>query len=403
MARKKTSKTSTKKISSKTSNDIRKHVVTILIAAVVVGITGFMAYAGGFLSLDLFGLKQNVAAFAVDPLPAGNSVKNPWFRSVAKPTRPGLDSWTDPAAPTGYWSTSQKSTNPSPDGINGTSARFADGKGQGGGGTGIGGVDAYLYQVVEANPSNTTLWFFTYWVTGWIDEASITIYGGETAQGPWNQVWVPLYVTAATTSDHSWTKTELLSQQIPVGYPYYKIEAFGRYPADRNQGFKFTGTYLMANNGETPVAAEPTPSASPGASVQPSRSPSPVASPTATPVSSPSPQPTVVPSPSIVPNPQNSVPQFETTSLSSTTSGRNYRARVRAYDQNLGDVLTMSVVSAPQGIVISGCTFGPLQGTEYLTCQLGGVSPAPGTYVIELAVQDQSGAQSTRQYDLVVN
>ncbi len=407
MAKKKPSKTRSRKITSNPANDIGKHVVTILIAAVIVGITGFMAYAGGFLSLDLFGLKQNVAALEVDPLPAGNLVSNPWFRSAARTTKPGLDGWTDPAAPNGYWTTSQKSTNPTPDGISGTSSRLADGRGQGGGGFGQGGVDAWLYQVVEANPSNTTLWFFTHWVTGWIDEASITIYGGETPQGPWTQVWVPLYVTQLTTSDHVWTQTELLSQQIAVGYPYYKVEAFGRYPADRSQGFKFSGTYFMANNGETPVAGDPNPTLLPSPSSEPTRSPSPVSSPSASPVSSPdsSPAPTTEPTPSpiVVPDPENSTPVFETTSINSTTSGRNYRSRVRGFDADLGDVLGMSIVSGPESIYVSGCTFGPWLGAEYITCQLGGVSPAPGTYVVEMSIFDQDGAQSTRQFDLVVN
>lgn len=384
-----------KKVSTQSTN-LQNHLVTIMIAAVIVGVTGFMMYASGFIHLDLFGLQQKAEALAVDPLPSGNLISNPWFRSVASPANPGLDGWTDPAAPNGYWSTSQKSSNPSPDGISGTSARFASGSGQGGGGVGQGGVDAYLYQVVSANPSNTTLWFFSHWVTGWIENASFIIYGGESPEGPWTQVWQPLQVTAATTSDHIWTKTSLLSHQISVGYPYYKVEAAGRYPADRDQGFKFTGTFFTANNGEVPTIGSPVPT------ILPSGSPSPSTRPTATPNPTGTPAPTVVPSPSPTTVPGNVAPTITTDTLAPAKYGTNYRSRILGTDPNVGDTLQMSILSGPQGLTISGCTFGTSKGTKTITCNVTGPAPAPGTYTVEVGLSDQTGALVTKLYELLV-
>jgi hypothetical protein len=144
----------------------------------------------------------------------------------------------------------------------GTSARLAFGSGQGGG-TGQGGVDAYLYQVVAADSSLTHLQFKTHWVTQWLDRATITIYGGNSADGPWTAVWVPLDVDQSTTSGGAWTQTELLDTTISEGFPFYKVELFGRYPAGRQQGVKYTGVFFSvdgnAGSVATPLATNPTP------------------------------------------------------------------------------------------------------------------------------------------------
>jgi hypothetical protein len=109
-------------------------------------------------------------------------------------------------------------------------------------------VDAYLYQVVAADSSLTHLQFKTHWVTQWIDRATITIYGGTSGDGPWTAVWVPLDVNQSTTSGGAWTQTELLDTTIPDGFPFYKIELFGRYPEGRQQGVKYTGVYFTVDN-----------------------------------------------------------------------------------------------------------------------------------------------------------
>lgn len=185
-----------------------------------------------------------LAQTLVDPLPDGNLVENPWFRDG---NRPSLEGWTDAAGNNVIWSLSQKQSNPSPDQVMGTSARLAFGSGQGGG-TGQGGVDAYLYQIVAADPASTHLNFKIHWVTQWIDRATVTIYGGNSADGPWTAVWTPLDINQDTSTGGAWTQTELLDTTIAEGFPFYKIELFGRYPDGRQQGAKYTGVYFSVDD-----------------------------------------------------------------------------------------------------------------------------------------------------------
>lgn len=215
----------------------------------------------------LWGTGTAVLAQVVDSLPDDNLVQNPWFRSG---NQPSLAGWTDQSGSNVIWSLSQKDSNPSPDQVQGTSARLAFGSGQGGG-TGQGGVDAYLYQVVTADPALNHLKFKIHWVTGWIDRAAVTIYGGNSAEGPWTAVWTPLDINQTTSSDAFWTQTELLDTTIPAAFPFYKIELFGRYPEGRQQGVKYTGVYFAVDDraGEivevtatVPVATLPAPDTS---------------------------------------------------------------------------------------------------------------------------------------------
>jgi hypothetical protein len=216
---------------------------------------------------------SGTAVFAqtvVEPLPENNLLQNPWFREGS---RPSLAGWTDQAGSNVIWSTSQKQDNPTSDQVLGTSARLAFGSGQGGG-TGQAGVDASLYQVVAADPAHTHLQFKTHWVTMWIDRAAVTIYGGNSADGPWTAVWTPLDINQATSSGGLWTQTELLDITIAQGFPFYKVELFGRYPDGRQQGVKYTGVYFAAdrNVGAVPevVAPEPT-AAAPANESEPTR------------------------------------------------------------------------------------------------------------------------------------
>ena len=199
-----------------------------------------------------------LAQTIVEPLPDNNLIENPWFRDGNKSSLAG---WTDAAGSNVIWSLSQKQSNPSADAVMGTSARLAFGSGQGGG-TGQGGVDAYLYQVVAADSALNHLQFKVHWVTQWIDRATVTIYGGGSANGPWTAVWTPLDVDQSSSSGGAWTQTELLDTTIAEGFPYYKVELFGRYPDGRQQGAKYTGVYFAVdgNAGEvsTPAAEEPT-------------------------------------------------------------------------------------------------------------------------------------------------
>ena len=203
---------------------------------------------------------QDAYAFQVPDLPPGNLLFNPWFRSISNPTLSSLDGWIDAAGPNKYWSTSQKESNPSPDIVEsgvcgfekvycGTGARLSPMPGQSGG-IGVPGVDAYLYQVVSSDSSHHKLKFFTHWVSHKIDPAEVTIYGGNSPQGPWTKVWVPFsYVDDKNEGTVDlWTQTEFMEKTINKGYPFYKVEIHARLPGSEGVGFKITGIYFSTES-----------------------------------------------------------------------------------------------------------------------------------------------------------
>jgi len=207
-------------------------------------------------------------AYQVDPLPPDNLVYNPWFRDPADPTRPSLAGWTDSAGESQYWSTSQKLSNPSPDefvagpcgrepGYCGTSARLNTTPGKSGGISPV-GADAYLYQIIPADPNNTRLKYFAHWVAHAIDPAEVTIYGGETPEGPWTEVWRPFHVVLEYEAkpppgegqDWLWktntASTPPVEMTLAKGYPYYKLEIHARLVSQDTSAFKITGIYFTA-------------------------------------------------------------------------------------------------------------------------------------------------------------
>jgi hypothetical protein len=226
-------------------------------------------------------------AFPVPPLPDDNLVSNPWFRSATDPTKSALDGWTDAAGQDKYWSSSQKESNPSPDIIVsgvcgfqpvycGTGARLSTTPGQSGG-VAKPGVDSYLYQVVPANSSHRKLTFFTHWVSHQVEIAEVTIYGGNSPNGPWTSLWVPFSHTQLGVSSPSesepdlWTQTEFLDMTLTTGYSYYRIEIHSRLPPGDQTGFKITGIYFTTKAiGGT---AEPSPTANYTGTITPTRTP----------------------------------------------------------------------------------------------------------------------------------
>jgi hypothetical protein len=221
-----------------------------------------------------------VRAFQVAPLPGGNLLANPWFRSYDNPNVSALDGWTDAAGTDRYWSTSQKESDPSPEIVVsgvcgnqsvycGTSARLKDTPGSSGG-VGVRGIDAHLYQVVSADSSNKKLKFFAHWVSHLIDPAEVVIYGGDNPVGPWTQVWVPFHVVVTELvhppdgcgSTCLWEETGWLETVLPHGYSYYKIEIHARLPEEGTVGFKISGIYFSvvdANSSDpTPTLSSPT-------------------------------------------------------------------------------------------------------------------------------------------------
>ena len=186
--------------------------------------------------------------FRVAPLPGDNLVVNPWFRTGDKPSLAG---WTTTAV-RGGWVASQKQGNPTPDETVGTAARLSTGRGAEQRGKTIDpGIDGYLYQVIPADPSKTTLKFDLYWVTHTVNPAVVTIYGGPTPEGPWIPVWQPFYevhtrriVPESRRAQELWryysNTTDLVTTTLERGYPYYKLELRANLP-DHYGGFKVTG------------------------------------------------------------------------------------------------------------------------------------------------------------------
>ncbi len=346
-----------------------------------------------FVFLMLVFATTQVKAVYVSPLPQDNLIINPWFRSDAKPNASGLDHWVD-SSPAGLlWSTSQKRSNPTPDVIVsgkcggseqycGTAARFASGRGQGGGGEGQSGVDAYLYQVVSANPEFTNLKFKTHWVTGEIEQATVTVYGSYTASGPWSAVWTPLSVNKDSGSRYVWTETELIETTLSQGWPYYKVELHGRYPLGTSQGVKYTGVYFGVASDDGSVIT-PTPSLTP--------------TPTTTAV--PTPTPTIEPTP----NPDNTAPVLRTRFLAGGSVGAEYSYTLTGYDYDLGDSLTMLSSGLPDGLSIEGCTNTSLGSQVRAFCDLTGVPTQAGSYQVTITIVDQAGAIDYDTFNLNIN
>ncbi len=229
-----------------------------------------------FLGLIVISSTLYVNAFQVPPLPDGNLIVNPWFRSFADNSDSSLDGWTDQAGLNKYWSSSQKEPNPSPDIIVtgicgfkqvycGTAGRLSPIPGQSGG-VAVPGVDAYLYQVVSADSSKRKLRFFTHWVSHLVDPAEVNIYGGNSPTGPWTFLWRPLHVVQyqvikppeGCTTQCLWEETGWLEYIIPKGYSHYKIEIHANLPANvhpKPVGFKITGIYfaVVDTDGQLPT------------------------------------------------------------------------------------------------------------------------------------------------------
>jgi hypothetical protein len=206
---------------------------------------------------------------AAPPLPPGNLLVNPWFRSAADPNLAGLDGWENTLVDGVGWGTSQKDDNPSPEILIaedcdflqvycGTSARWA---------TilfeevtyAYPGMDVYLSQVVQANPANRLLQFSMYWVNHRLDIAEVRIYGSRLPNGPWQSLWTPIQISQdqnlplCCTPGHNgipWFETPPLQTVLEKGYPYYKVVLHARYPvpfADSGDvGVKITGVYFTA-------------------------------------------------------------------------------------------------------------------------------------------------------------
>ena len=202
-----------------------------------------------------------IPAYAVDPyivppLPLNNLIQNPWFTVGNEPSFSG---WTD-GTPGGAWTLSPKVGNPTPDGINNNSARISTGRGDDEAGKSVNpGVDTYLYQIIQSDPTKTGLVFDMYWVTHTLNPGEVNIYGGDAPNGPWTFVWKPFYqvytkqiIPGSGRGQDLWeyysNLTNQVSTTISQGYPFYKVEVHANLP-DESGGFKITGIYFATTDG----------------------------------------------------------------------------------------------------------------------------------------------------------
>jgi hypothetical protein len=219
-------------------------------------------------------------------LPADNLLQNPWFQDPNDPEEPSLAGWVDETPGSGFWSLSNKPSDPTSGGFtNGAAARVSVGRGDSPKTVEI-GEDAYLTQVVSADASKTTLKFFMHWVTHTVKPADVTIFGGNSPSGPWTQVWVPFNQSVSEAikppagteaATYLWklytASTPMVQTTLAQGYPYYKLQVHANLP-DEMGGFKFTGVYFaVSGNGNPNPTVVPT---------QPTSNPTVTPNPTAT-------------------------------------------------------------------------------------------------------------------------
>jgi len=224
--------------------------------------------------LIILAFPQAVFAYPVEELPEDNLIKNPWFRDPTRPNQSSLAGWIDAGGPNAHWSSSQKEANPTPDEIVsgdcgsqelycGTAARLDPGKGQSGG-VAIPGVDAYLYQVVQADQSHRKLKFFAHYVSHLVEVAEVSIYGGDAADGPWELVWVPLHYTQdvlikpprGESTEALWEQTGFIETVLREGFSFYKVEIHARLPEGNNTGFKISGIYFSTSLTDEPPSVQ---------------------------------------------------------------------------------------------------------------------------------------------------
>lgn len=226
--------------------------------------------------LFLFLLPTVAFGYEVPPLPDDNLITNPWFRSSNNPGMAGLDGWTNILQNGVGWDLSQKESNPAPEIIVsgvcgfkevycGTGARWAHENIEQQTYT-YPGVDAVMYQIVQADPTQRKLKFFMYWVNHKLEIFEVKIYAAASADGPWTEIWNPFYLTqeinpppgaAPGRGPTPWFDTRIMEAVFAQGSPYYKIEFHARYgESDSNQGdvgVKVTGVYLATENTDAPA------------------------------------------------------------------------------------------------------------------------------------------------------
>lgn len=128
--------------------------------------------------------------------------------------------------------------------------------------------------------------------------------------------------------------------------------------------------------------------------------------PTPTPTPTGKPTPTTRPTPTVIPTPlpkPNSPPVILTKYLPPAIIFRDYKAQIVGEDQNIGQVLKMTISNLPPNIKqVFPCSTISVPEKNQITCQLVGIPNRTGIWRVKASLQDSAGASATKEFLLVV-
>ena len=108
-----------------------------------------------------------------------------------------------------------------------------------------------MSQIIEADASQPVLIFQMWQVSRSLVELKTTIYGSNSPDGPWLEVWQPWHKEAPSVH---WLQTPLFETELEQAYPYYKLELMCNY-SHGIAGCKFSGVYFKVTD-ETGLGIE---------------------------------------------------------------------------------------------------------------------------------------------------
>lgn len=169
----------------------------------------------------------------VSPLPEGNLIQLPWFHT---PEQPLVATFGDVWVPDIYWNLAVAGNkNPSPDHVKGTAAKHGPVQLVG---QGLPYIDAFLHQIVDADPLLTTLEFSTWWEGVKQEYLEINIFGIENGNSS-VLLWTPFRLEE---NSGGWVQVSA-STLIEAGYTQYQIQIRSNFP-EASLGTKVTGLYF---------------------------------------------------------------------------------------------------------------------------------------------------------------
>ncbi len=228
----------------------------------------------------------------VKGLPQDNLISNPWFQQSGDLGGIGLKDWLEPAESIASWGSIRTDTVPSPqafisetceteDKICGTAASLSHSSADLASGS---VAEAILYQVVSSDRSHQTLKFSTYWAATSVDHAEIVVFGGNSPDGPWTQIWMPFSLGSQSedqvlpSSSEQWAYTDIAEISVENGFSHYKIEVLARLvEQEAEASFNLTGVYFATEAVTAPETGSGERTTDPTSTPMPASSPTPAA------------------------------------------------------------------------------------------------------------------------------